>query len=393
MTSNYPNLKELREKLIGYKLASVARLSGLSLERVIALECDTSEPTIYELEKLAALYGIDAETLSERPIQVADSDAIQVLPSLPEFQDLTDTVRARVVAAATAARDLRTLQALNDMQRPTLEPLLPGLVPPSAKASHAPYRQGALLANKVRELLSVGQTAAISSMRDFVRGYFPRLALLWADLTSEGPAGLTFADLLRGPTVVLNIRGKNTNPAVRRFSLAHELCHLLVDWRRRDPLAVVSGYFSEEDLEREQRANAFAVRLICPQAVLAHLTVDQPDEAVRILSKYGLHYNAVRLYLRNEKGMEVPRLPPASLEYSGTNPELERAEAPEGVDGFPLGEVPVERQTEVSRLASRAYSLGKITRDAFADYLGVTPAAELEAVLDRFGFDPPAKAA
>jgi len=43
----------------------------------------------------------------------------------------------------------------------------------------------------------------------------------------------------------------------------------------------------------------------------------------------------------------------------------------------------------VARLASLAYSRGRIGRDRYARLLGVTPAEELERVLDYFSLDRP----
>ena len=51
--------------------------------------------------------------------------------------------------------------------------------------------------------------------------------------------------------------------------------------------------------------------------------------------------------------------------------------------------MPLERRTAVAEVAAHAYSLNKITRDAFAEALGVSPIEDLERVLDFFMLDPP----
>ena len=53
----------------------------------------------------------------------------------------------------------------------------------------------------------------------------------------------------------------------RRFTLAHELCHLLVDRDKGARLAIVSGPWAPLDVER--RANAFAAALLMPEAAVA----------------------------------------------------------------------------------------------------------------------------
>jgi len=383
----FADLKELREKLLGYRFESVVRLTGLAPERLRAIETG-ADPTVYEVERLAEVYGVDEEKLGEVPIELSPGDGVQVLASLAEFREIDDVTRARIVGAANAAREfvrLLRMESEDDPRNRFRKEL--GAVP-GPNRRFAPFRQGGMLATWVRRRWKLG-SRPIRSLRDLVEQSLPAIGLLYADLGSNGPAGLTFADALRGPTIVLNLRGKNTNPSVRRFSLAHELCHLLVDWTH-EPLAVISGYLTESSLEREQRANAFAVRLLCPESVLDRIGRKRSDvEAARDLYRYGLHYSAIRLYLRKQANVELPPTPPPELAAIGTEAVWAQAEEPAGIRGFPLDDVPSERRTVVARTAARLYSAGRIPRDAFADALGVTPGHEVERVLDYFGLDTP----
>lgn len=384
----FPTLRELRERLLGYRQESVARFSGIASERLEALERDSSDLSVWEAERLAQLYGVEADALAETPIVVEDV-GVTALASHDEFRDVADSVRVRVVAVATAARDLRRLEQLAGLPRPALEPLLPQL--PRPNSHELPHRQGAVLAQTVRRNLGLGE-GPLASVRDLCTERFPRIALLYAHLSAEGPAGLTFADAVRGPVIVLNLDGKNANPAFRRFSLAHELCHLLVDWERTEPLAILSGFLTELALDRERRANAFAVRLLCPESVVRAAKPDQPIAvARRLLAEYGLHYNAARLYLHNESSIELPPIPPVGLGTIGSEPWVERAEDPSGLASFPLPSVPPERRTSVAELAARAYASGQILRDELAELLGVTPAHEVERVVDFFGLPLPSR--
>lgn len=85
-----------------------------------------------------------------------------------------------------------------------------------------------------------------------------------------------------------------TNPAfvrgdsldVRRFSLAHELCHLLLDRDRAVDLAIASGPWAPLDLER--RANAFAAAFLMPSQLVARLlaqaTSTSPEDRVGLVA-------------------------------------------------------------------------------------------------------------
>jgi Zn-dependent peptidase ImmA (M78 family) len=68
-----------------------------------------------------------------------------------------------------------------------------------------------------------------------------------------------------GPLVVLNPQGTHAkNEAGRRATLAHELCHLLIDRHEALPLAEAAGGQVAPDLEA--RARAFAAEFLAPRS-------------------------------------------------------------------------------------------------------------------------------
>lgn len=78
------------------------------------------------------------------------------------------------------------------------------------------------------------------------------------------------------PTILIN-QNHPTNKyrGGRRFSLAHELCHLLYDRARAREVTLPSGPWAPKDIE--QRANAFAAMFLMPRARLERLILSQPD--------------------------------------------------------------------------------------------------------------------
>ncbi len=385
----YANLAELRERLLGYKQEAVSRLGGIPLERLEEIESSDSNPTVYELDVLARLYGLDADVLAEQPIRLQRGDSIEVLALQDEFQEVHDGIKALVVAAANAVKDLTWLRRKSGSAIESggvVERLQYIPRPPVPQ----PWAQGRWYAERLRKEVGLG-SGPIGSLRDFVGEYFPGVTVLYAHLGKEGIAGLAFADAMRDPTIVLNLDGKNENPCVRRFSLAHELFHLLVDRGRRDPLASLSGFLSEERIEREQRANGFASRLICPEDVVRNQTEALGAQgALKVLvDEYGLHLDAARLYLRNVENAEIPSRPEHSVMGRSVASHWRVAEQAEGIEGFPVERVPPERRTEVAILSARLYAAGEIQRDRFAALLDVTPVEDVERVLDLFNLDVP----
>ncbi|MGW0854883.1 ImmA/IrrE family metallo-endopeptidase [Streptomyces sp. NPDC002690] len=78
------------------------------------------------------------------------------------------------------------------------------------------------------------------------------------------------------PTIALNssyVRGNSVR--VNRFSIAHELCHLLYDRDRGKRLAIASGPWAPVNIER--RANAFAAMFLMPTPLLQEAISASPD--------------------------------------------------------------------------------------------------------------------
>ena len=256
---NFEDLAALRARHFGFTLDFVARRTGLQPERLRAIEAG-DDPTVYELDRVAAVYGIeDADVLLGAPIQLPLGDSLTLLAQHAEFREVSNETRAQLLTASQAARDVVALRAI--LGEPDAAAILQKRARPSAPKRRAtPFDEGARRAHWLRtEELAVG-SEPIPSMRDLVAERFPEITTLYAHLGLDGVAGLAFGDRVRGPTIVLNLDGKNTNPLVRRFSLAHELARLLFDWNRAEPFGQLSGFKDDGRLTVEQSANAFAIR-------------------------------------------------------------------------------------------------------------------------------------
>ena len=69
------------------------------------------------------------------------------------------------------------------------------------------------------------------------------------------------------PGILVNSRNSiNAHPFGRRFTLAHEFCHLLFDRDVGAHLAIASGPWAPQDVER--RANAFAAMFLMPNELV-----------------------------------------------------------------------------------------------------------------------------
>lgn len=379
---HYDHLGHLRVNLYGFEPTRIADALGISTDRLATIEQGDEPPTADELDHLSRLYAIPPERLAVQPIELSIGDAVPALALAAEQESASTAVLLRILAAAEAARDLMVLQSIageDDRWRRFSRENKPAS-PPRRSGQH-PHHEGRHYAVQLRRALSL--SGPIPSMRDLIAHHFPSVAVLYAHLGRDlDLAGVTLADRDRGPTIILNLDGRNARATVRRFSLAHELCHLLVDWNRMEPIAQLSQYRDDSRLAVEQRANAFAARLLCPDHALSQLNRHHsPHEVARqLVERYGLHYGAARLSVHHATGVELPRRPGRAVD----DRSWETAEAIIGLEGFPLGAVPAERRTAVAFYGALLYTHRRLSRREFAWVLRVDYAADVEGVVDHF---------
>lgn len=96
----------------------------------------------------------------------------------------------------------------------------------------------------------------------------------------------------RTPWIVVNRHEKHeSNPGAERATVAHELCHLLVD--RDDVLPLTAAVGGVMDRAAEQRANAFAAEFLCPRFCL-HQMFDQFMSADVVIDRATQQYGVSR---------------------------------------------------------------------------------------------------
>lgn len=87
--------------------------------------------------------------------------------------------------------------------------------------------------------------------------------------TDRAIRAISIAGMGFSPCIVLNSAYHwNRQQEVRRFSLAHELCHILADRDRARRVVVGTGAWAPRDIER--RANAFAANFLMPPRLIEH---------------------------------------------------------------------------------------------------------------------------
>lgn len=134
------------------------------------------------------------------------------------------------------------------------------------------WEQGYDLAESLHDVLKL--TGDWVDIRQVLR----RLGIqeLRRSLEDAGIRGCSIVGPHHKPTIVVNKSWRySESPAGVRFTIAHELCHILYDRSRGRKLAIASGPWAPRTIEK--RANAFAAMFLMPPHLIERAVADSPD--------------------------------------------------------------------------------------------------------------------
>ena len=166
-------------------------------------------------------------------------------------------------------------------------------------ADSKPYNQGYRLANWLRGRLGGANIDGRVDVYDFISGLGVRVEEV--NLANNLLDAVACWGPRHGPAVWINRNEKHNNvKGARRSTLAHELCHLLIDREGALPLAhVING---NAPRWVEQRADAFAAELLLPRLLsVAELTssTDIDAHVGRLTRQYGVSRELTAWQIRN----------------------------------------------------------------------------------------------
>jgi hypothetical protein len=214
------------------------------------MELGNRAVTGIELSRLAYLFGRDLRTFvaDETPAHVDPLVALfRHHPELSTHEDMREALR-RCVALG---RELSGLEQILDINRDLATVATYPL--PEPRTKWEAVQQGERVALDERRRLGLG-IASLPDIAELLEGQDVRTAQV---PLPDDISGMTLIEPEIGFLVVAN---REHHVLRRRFSYAHEYCHVLVD---RDHRGLVSRG-QDRDKLREVRANAFAACLLMP---------------------------------------------------------------------------------------------------------------------------------
>lgn len=277
------------------------RLDGLKDQRSIQAAKRWRQRDRYDrLRAIEAATGYPTELAAE---------VESVFPSL-DHHDADTFVSSELLAAArlVGPQPLTTLQPIVEAVRrvkkrktPELDRLAVHATEVAASVAYElPFVQGHELAGWLRTQPSITNGSGRVNPDDLLHS--------WGVPVVEVGLGLLNVDAIgcwgpnHGPAVLLNTdRRHASNSGRRRATLAHEICHLLVDRSTSLPLVEVLGGRTARHVE--QRARAFAAELLLPRELAGRLFLGfggDDDRAARsIRARYGVSSAVLGWQVRN----------------------------------------------------------------------------------------------
>lgn len=265
------------------QLASIQKLDPVEFEA--AHVASASLRTIMEKARAASHWTPNRKVLSCAPA-VAEFDT----PALM-FGGLNVDFRES---------DVQCLYNLLVQQRNRVEgqSLSPLVSTPSIYEFIQPYAHGYELAYETRDKLGIDHHKAFVDIEEILTHL--GITIQDATLQTGSVRGVAIAGAGLSPAILVNTTNKfNASKGGRRFTLAHELCHILFDRSSAKRLSHVSGPWASVRVER--RANAFAAMFLAtPHALSKARGSGEIGSQIKHLSeKFGVGIRALREHMHN----------------------------------------------------------------------------------------------
>lgn len=196
--------------------------------------------------------------------------------------------------------DIRLLFGLlgqhhNDTEFDALKSLVSS---PSIYEYIQPYTHGYELAYRAREALGIDHYTAFVDIEKILESL--GITIRDEDLQTNSVRGVAIAGSGFSPAILVNRNSMfNENKRGRRFTLAHEFCHILYDRSSARRLSHISGPWASARVEK--RANAFAAMFLAtPHALTKSLSAGDRKHQIKHLSeKFGIGTRALQEHMHN----------------------------------------------------------------------------------------------
>ncbi|MCA9634562.1 MAG: helix-turn-helix domain-containing protein [Myxococcales bacterium] len=278
---------------------TVARLLGVQADELLDIEESRATPSMALMERTATLYGVSPSALLRGEAQ--SSPATLLFRSAEEHRvDIGDLMRGEdlhvlgdFLVCASEVDTLKSTLGMPNAEIPSLEP---------EDLTEPEWQQGRDFAERTRQLLGLGDTP-IPSMRSLLADRLGwEIFFVTPDVLSPSIDGAS--TIHPRPAILVNLLGGSASWWRTRATLAHEMCHVLVDSRQGSRPYLISpegtlkhrGVWTLVERFRgiERRANAFAAHFLVPRRSLFSLVSGTAADSEEAIHKVCGHFGVGR---------------------------------------------------------------------------------------------------
>lgn len=276
-----------------------------------------------ELLALADVTGLEVDVLTGD----VEPEASFAVAMRARTQSAPEAVRPR---ALDLLHVLARVEAVHPGQATSLVALRRYLSPDGSDAFPT-RQQGPIAARVLRRTLELGREP-IGDLRGVIEGLGVPVEL--TDQLPDRHHGLTAWNRTRTGWDAVMLINAHDPWTVQRFTMAHELAHVLFQDRPAELTTEVAGDMSDAIASdpTEGRAEAFAAELLAPFAALtgfwkdAGLSSAEPDIALaRVMWQFGMSRKAATIQLENAAGVAWTHQDTAAVENRSVSTMLGRA--------------------------------------------------------------------
>ena len=228
------------------------------------------EPENKIMESAPAITAFDSSVLmfGGLEVQIGENDAIKLMQFL--------------------------VKQKNGEESPALTELVAN---PRADGWVPPYEEGYELADELRDELGIEPDELFIDLHTVLRDL--DIEVIEVKLDTNSIRGVAIAGDGFAPAIIINATSiYNSTAAGKRFTLAHELFHILYDRTRAKKISHLSGPWASARIEK--RANAFAAMFLASTAALRKsLVTFDADEVHKLADRVGLGFSALVEHLFN----------------------------------------------------------------------------------------------
>jgi Zn-dependent peptidase ImmA (M78 family) len=373
---------------IGVEFSKAAQKSRWSPDSIRRFE-ERKQVPFRDLERMAQGIDLNEEKLGTVSSAGADHQLgvrLRTMRSSDPNRFSESTVLGLTEAAWTIRKQLELASLTNEDDRAVITKL--GISPSSDYGSKlAPaYQIGYRLARETRKLLGLNTEVPIDSLKDLIEKRL-RIPVVQLELHSDFAGATVASDGSRG--IVINLAGDNSNPLVRRMTMAHELGHILWDPDQNLNKLRVDRYDQlKEDAADdnypldyvERRANAFAIEFLAPGDAIVDEFKKSKDESTgleKLITTFGVSRTAIARHLSNSSHKALDVSSTRTGQFSTDDWEVRESLA---VPVFAPQDVPISRRGRFAYLVYKAFKARLISADTAASLYRCKP-NELQVAL------------